>query len=104
MKMMKIAASAAIRHAIATLPFEGSCQPIPARKLSCSATVMSCAPSFVMPVGIFGVLQIPERAPALHHRDRGKVVFGGRRGGRPLERPGIPGIAARAWPSEIRPD
>ena len=51
--------------------------------------------SFVLPVRIVGMLQIPQRPAAAHHRQRREVVGGRRRGRRPLERPGVPRIVAR---------
>src|ERR1700730_8601638 len=49
------------------------------------------------------MLQVPERTAALDLWDGSKVI-GGRRGGRgPLERPGVPGVAARDCPLEVRP-
>ena len=52
------------------------------------------ARSFVRPVGIVGVLQVPERAAARRHRDDLEVVGRGRRGRGPLERPGVPRVVA----------
>src|SRR5581483_2435674 len=41
------------------------------------------------------LLHVPERITAAHHRDAREVVDGRRRGGRPLERAALPGIAGQ---------
>src|SRR5712671_1101177 len=98
--MLKTADSAAISEYIPTFPREGSRQPMAACSL---LAFMRLSGSFVEPVGIFRVLEVPQRPAALHGRNRGEVVLGGRRGRGPLQRPRVPGVAARAGPPEIRP-
>src|SRR5690349_623441 len=56
--------------------------------------VVSSSAAFDRPVGRIGMLQIPKRAAAAHHGNGLKVLGEGRRGGGPLERPGIPGIVS----------
>src|SRR4051812_28755175 len=48
--------------------------------------------SFILPVRVVGVLQVPEGASAVDHRDRLEVVRRGGRGRRPLEGPAVPGV------------
>src|SRR5882724_8205011 len=98
--MVKTADSAAISEYIPTFPREGSRQPIAACSL---VAFMKLSGSFVEPVGIFRVLEVPQRPAGLHHRNGGEVVLGGRRGRGPLERPRVPGVAARARTPQVRP-
>src|SRR5882724_6078092 len=96
--MVKTADSATISEYIPTFPREGSRQSIAA----CSLVALMRLPgSFVEPVGIFRVLEVPQRPAALHNRNGEEVVLGGRRGRGPLERPCVPGVAARARTSEV---
>src|SRR5467141_3148438 len=97
-QMVKNADSAAISEYMPTFPREGSRQSIAACSL---VAFMRLSGSFVEPVGIFRVLEIPQRPAALHDRNGGEVVLGGRRGRGPLERPRVPGVAARARASEV---
>src|SRR6266446_137892 len=98
--MVKTADSAAISEYMPTFPREGSRQSIAACSL---VAFMRLSGSFVEPVGIFRMLEVPQRPAALHDRNGGEVVLGGRRGHGPLERPRVPGVTARARPPEIRP-
>src|SRR5438270_6505141 len=94
--MVKMADSAVIRQAMATMPREGSYH---------SASVFVCCSGTVAIVSsinrmrllecrirIFRMLQIPQRAAARHLRLDGEVVRGRRRGRGPFEGPRIPGV------------
>src|SRR5580704_6754060 len=59
---------------------------------------------FIFPIRIFGVLEIPKRAPAAHHGCRRKVVIGRRRTGGPLQRPRIPRIVPGCVAFPKRPE
>src|SRR6266849_5689139 len=104
MKMTKIAASAAIKPYIPTRPREGRFHVTSAAGMKSAAAmlvtawVMGTTPSFVFPIRVFRMFQVPQRAAAPHDRDGFEVVFGRRRGGGPLERPRIPRIASSALP------
>src|SRR5262249_2426026 len=50
--------------------------------------------SFVLPIRIVRVLEVPQRAAAAHQGDGLGVVRRRGGGGRPLERPRVPGIGA----------
>ena len=50
--------------------------------------------SFVLPVRIVGMLEVPQRAAAAHHRIGREVIRRRRRGRGPLQRPRIPWIVA----------
>src|ERR1700734_1067833 len=102
--MVKIAASAPIRANIPTRPRLGSRHSGSVRGSVKDVVVTALAPSFVLPVGIVGMLKIPERASALHRWNDGKVVCGRRRIGGPFESPGIPGIASGGFATVIRPE
>jgi hypothetical protein len=60
--------------------------------------------SLVLPVRIFRVLDVPERAPAFDDGNSSEVVFHRRRTRGPLERPSIPGIISSGFAFEIRPE
>src|ERR1051325_7571711 len=59
---------------------------------------------FVLPIGTFRMLEIPQRPAALHGGKLREVGSRRRRLGGPFERPRIPRIAARGVALEIRPD
>src|SRR5207245_9452079 len=98
--MVKTADSAAISEYMPTFPREGSRQSIAACSL---VAFIRLSGSFVVPIGIFRMLEVPQRPAALHDRNGGEVVLGGRRGRGPLERPRVPGVAARARTPQVRP-
>src|ERR1700722_4521627 len=99
-KMVKNAASAAIRQYIATGPRAGSFHCSSASGMVMDGALMAL---LVLPVGIFGMLQVPQRAAAPDFRNRREIV-GRRRGSSgPFERPRIPWIAAGDLAAEIRP-
>src|SRR5690242_2811280 len=91
-KIENSAVSVPIRQTIPTRPRSRF------RTSSCSlsgmlaACAMGMIPLFVFPVRIFRMFQVPQRTAAADFRQRRVVVFGGRRGGSPLQRPGIPRI------------
>src|SRR5260370_39718309 len=101
--MTKIAASAAIKQNIPSRPRDGSFHVISAAGRLATASLMRTTPSFVFPVGVFRMFDVPKRAAALHDRDRFEVVFRRWRGRGPLERPCIPRIPSRDLPPEVRP-
>src|ERR1700688_2807389 len=88
-----MALSAPIRQYMATGPRAGF------HRISGSMTTADDAlmdsPLLVMPVGIFGVLQIPQWTAAFYFRNDCKVIGGRGRSRGPLEGPGIPRIASR---------
>src|SRR5258708_10619351 len=57
----------------------------------------------VLPIGIFRMLEIPQRPSALHLRNGCEVVCWRRRSRGPLERPCIPGIASGKLTPKVRP-
>src|SRR5262245_21575069 len=59
-----------------------------------AAAIRSSSASFVSRVRIFGMLQVPQGAATLDHRERCEVVLRWWRGRGPFERPRIPGIVA----------
>src|SRR5215831_15700247 len=59
--------------------------------------------SFISPIRIFRMFQIPQRAAAPHLRQSLEVVFGRRRRCGPLQGPGVPGIITRRCPAAQRP-
>src|SRR5690348_11996804 len=98
--MTKIADSAAIKQNIPTRPRDGSFHAMSVVGMA-TASLMSAAPSFIFPVRVFWVFQIPKGATALHGRDGLEVVLGRRRGGAPLECPCIPRIISRGLSTEV---
>src|SRR5262245_55771940 len=76
--------------------------------ISCVSAVVAVAgvtirSLLVMPVGVLGMLQVPQRAAALHHRQDGEVVRRWRRVRRPFERPSIPRVATGTFAPHGRP-
>src|ERR1700720_3086653 len=59
--------------------------------------------SFELPVRIGWMLEIPKRATALDRWNDGEVICRRWRRYRPLERPGVPWVAARSSSLEVRP-
>src|SRR5207253_9132123 len=59
--------------------------------------------SFVLPVRIGRMLEIPEWATALDGWNDGEVIRRRRRRCRPLKGPGVPRVAARSLALEVRP-
>src|SRR5271157_2401558 len=57
----------------------------------------------VLPVRIFGMLQVPQRTTAPNHGNLDEVVVWRRRANSPLQRPRIPRIVPRRVPFEVRP-
>src|SRR5664279_4952343 len=99
--MLKIADSAAIRHHMPTRP-----------RSSCASGISDCGSAtvamwrlslLVLPIGIFGMLSVPQRTTAAHHRNFREVIFRRRRRGAPLQCPRVPRIVARGSAFEIRP-
>src|ERR1700728_4408489 len=89
-KMVKIAASAAIRQYIATGPRAGSFHWSSASGMVMVGELMAL---LVLPVGVFGMLQVPQGTAALDFRNRREIVGWRRRRSGPFERPRIPWIA-----------
>src|SRR6266852_621324 len=96
----KIAASAAIRQYTPTGPRAGRSHRISASGMVTDGALMTL---LVLPIGIFRMLEIPQRPAALHLGDGCEVVRWRRRSGRPLERPCIPGIAPGKLTQKVRP-
>src|SRR4051812_43695963 len=59
--------------------------------------------SFVLPIRILRMLEIPKWTTAFDCWDHGEVICRWRRGYGPLERPGVPRIAAHSFALEVRP-
>src|SRR5208282_6403013 len=59
-----------------------------------AAAIMRCSGSLVLPVRVFRMFQVPQRASAADDRGHREVVFGWWRSRGPFERPCIPGIIA----------
>src|SRR5258708_7402386 len=59
--------------------------------------------SFELPVRIGRMLEIPKRSTALYGGNDGEVICRRRRRRRPLERPGVPWVAARSSSLDVRP-
>src|SRR5262245_53820468 len=92
--MAKKAASVTMSATMPARPAEGSTQGSGSdgsRAVSATALMPS---SLVGPVRVVWMLEIPERPAAPHHGQGREVVLGRRRRGAPLERPGVPGVAA----------
>src|ERR1700683_2002751 len=102
--MVKIASSAAIRENIPTRPREGSTQGCSMEVGVEGMVLKTLSSSLVLPVRIFWVLDVPERAPAFGDGNSGEVVFHRRRTCGPFECPGVPGIVSSNLPFEIRPE
>src|SRR5580692_4840331 len=100
--MVKIADSAAMRQYIPTTPRSGRIHGR-ARGSGTDMALMKISFSFVLPIRVFGMLQVPKRAPAAHFGNNREVVSRWRRSGAPLERPRIPRIIAGERTSKIRP-
>src|SRR5260221_4423618 len=95
-----MAASATISQSIPTPPRSGSFQlsgvcGAGGTTAARAAALTWLASSLVPPVRVFRVLEIPERPPALHHRQGGEVVGGRRRADRPFQGPRGPRVVAR---------
>ena len=63
-----------------------------------TAVFMDSFASFVFPIGVFGVLDVPEWPAAFNGGDFGEIVFRWRRTRGPLECPCIPGIVPGQLP------
>src|SRR5215469_1831930 len=59
--------------------------------------------SLVLPIGVFGMLQVPKRTAAADFRNGREIIMRRRRTYTPFERPSIPRITACELPSKIRP-
>src|SRR5262249_33818609 len=96
-KIVNIADSVTISQATATLRRDGNCHAADVAARGRGA-LLSIGPSsclLVLPIRVFGVFQVPERAAAAHYRQRLEVVLRRRRGRGPSERAGDPGVIAR---------
>src|ERR1700722_16541414 len=102
--MLKIAASAAIRANIATLPRSGSSHSSSAGGSVVDIAFIALAPLLVLPIGIVRMLKVPERAAALYFWNRSEVISRRRRIRGAFESPRIPGIVSGDFAAEIRPD
>src|SRR5215472_5709426 len=106
-----MAASPAIRQNIPTRPRAGSVHGLSAPGMVAGSVLMlflynskiAGEASFVLPVRIFWVLDVPQRPPAPHLRQNREVVVWGRRRSCPLERPRIPRVIARVAALKVRP-
>src|SRR5215831_654051 len=96
-KIVNIADSVTISQATAALRRDGNCHSagVAARGIDALLSIGHSSCLFVLPIRVFWVFQVPERAAAAHHRQRLEVVLRWRRGRGPFERPGVPGVIAR---------
>src|SRR6516164_10007944 len=106
-----MAASPAIRQNIPTRPRAGSVHGLSATGMVAGSVLMlflyhskiAREASFVLPVRILRMLDVPQRPAAPYLRQNREVVVGGRRRSCPLERPRIPRVIARAAALKVRP-
>src|SRR6478735_4019526 len=93
MKMLKIQLSAIISPAMPTGPRDRD-DPCFSSGVAMAAAVFTRvrSRSFVFPIRVVGVFEVPKRTTALHHGDLGKIVLRRRRRRGPLERPRVPRI------------
>src|ERR1700735_5373252 len=68
-----------------------------------NASQLASPVSFIFPIRIFGMLQIPERPATFNHGNRGKIVIRRWRRCGPFERPGVPRIISGWRALEHRP-
>src|SRR5262249_36921839 len=105
-KMVNIADSVSMRQATATLRLDGKFHSADvAGKFNRSALIIaSFSNSFVLPVRIVRVFQVPQWTSAAHGGHRFEVVFRRRRSRGPLKRPRIPGVISRLFALARRPE
>src|SRR5262249_58428675 len=105
-KMVNIADSVSMRQATATLRLDGKFHSAEVvGKFGRSALIIvSFSNSFVLPVRIFRVFQVPQWTSAVHSRHRFEVVFRRWRTRGPLKRPSIPGVISRLLALARRPE
>src|SRR5262245_36124338 len=84
----------------------GSCCALAASSDSTFSPVsFTAAPSFlVLPVGVVGMFQVPQRPSAVDGRRLIEVIRWRRRGRHPLQRPGVPRIVAGRFAILVGPD
>src|SRR5713226_3385246 len=102
--MVKIAASAAIKAHIPTRPRVGSIHSSSVGGRVKDVVFITFAPSLVLPVRVFRVLKVPERATALNRWNDGEVVCRRRRTSGPFESPRIPGIVSSGFATVVGPE
>src|SRR5665213_3072710 len=93
-KMTKIADSAMIRQAMPIVPRSGNTHGSSAASGVIGIVLINNL-SFVVPVRVFRMLDVPEWTAAMDDRCRSEVIGRRWRSGGPLQRPRIPGIIAR---------
>src|SRR5260221_14258496 len=93
--MVKMALSAMIRHVMPTTPLDGIHLASDWRESVVMAAFMGCSfGSFVFPIGVGWVLDVPERTATLDRGGFREVVFRRGRTRGPLQGPGIPWIVS----------
>src|SRR5262245_3058769 len=104
-KIVNMADSVTISHATAGWRRDRNCHStvVAARGIEALLSIGHSSCLFVLPIRVFWVFQVPERAAAAHHRQRLEVVLRRRRGRGPFERPGVPGVIAR-WRTAAQRD
>src|SRR6266404_5847029 len=91
--MVKMALSAMIRHVMPMTPLDGTHLASDWREFVVVAAFMRCSfGSFVFPIGVGWVLDVPKRTATLDRGGFGEVVFRRWRTRGPLQGPGIPRI------------
>src|SRR6202790_3773321 len=102
--MVKIAASAAIRANIATLPRSGSSHSSCGAGSVVDIAFITLAPLLVLPIRIVRMLKVPERTETLYLWNRSEVINMRRRMRGPSDSPRIPRIVSSGFATKIRPD
>src|SRR6266404_9652804 len=91
--MVKMALSAMIKQVMPTAPLDGIHPASGSREVAAGAAFMGCSFwSFVFPVGVGWVFEVPKWAPASDHWDLSEIVLWRRRRSCPLKSPRIPRV------------
>src|SRR5260370_8554677 len=93
-----MALSAIIRQAMPTRPRERDAKAAGTDGKLATVVFKSRPRLFVLPVGVAGVFEVPERAATPHHGQLGEIVLRGRRSRRPFECPRIPRVIPARLP------
>src|SRR6266581_67818 len=109
--MVKMALSAMIRQVMPTTPLEGLqsaldssgtapvAAPLVSKGIVAVVAFIECSlMSFVFPIGVAGVLDVPEGSATFDRGNFSEIIFRRRRTRGPFESPGIPGIVSSRSP------
>src|SRR6267142_226594 len=98
-KMRKMALSAMIKQVMPTTPLEGFHEASDSRASAVITAFMKYfSGSFVFPIRVSRMFQVPKRPATFDSRNFSEVIFRRRRTGRPLKSPGVPGIISGRLP------